>query len=360
MARTAHEFFKIPQDPAILSAIGKTADADTTEPLSVADFSKYLDTQGLPAAGNVTDLTGITGAMERAGHLLPFGAPLNLPFMGQRYVTQGGAWGHQIGGNLWLSEVFGAELIIPSYSYVTVQICGKDAKGEPRWGTGLAVNGTHVITNKHVVANLDPTTQVEIHPPQGGSEANRVDCQSPVHLHPELDIAVIEAALPEGKSLRQLPGLAFRNPSWVDDVYLFGYPHIPMTTEMAITVQRGQVVNPAAESPAGAGRPRQKIFLYSAIARPGNSGGPIVAQDGRVIGLVVEDSSPTTSGRAFDHEDAQDCSIEGQIQQLVGEVGELKAKTAAAPFYRGIPASEIVRALDDLGLSGLIELDQPR
>jgi S1-C subfamily serine protease len=120
--------------------------------------------------------------------------------------------------------------------------------------------------------------------------------------------------------------MAFRDPDWADEVYVFGYPRVPMTAEMALTVQRGEVVNPAAETIPD----RQKIFLYSAIARPGNSGGPIVAQDGRVIGLVVEDSA---------------------------EAPSTDAGPTAAPFYRGIPSSEVIRAMDDLGFGGIVEMD---
>ena len=86
------------------------------------------------------------------------------------------------------------------------------------------------------------------------------------------------------------------------------------------------MVNPAATTIPD----RHKIFLYSAIARPGDSGGPIVAQDGCVIGIVVEDSaeSPSTD-----------------------------SGPAAAPFYRGIPSGEVIRALDELGFGGIAEMD---
>jgi hypothetical protein len=52
-----------------------------------------------------------------------------------------------------------------------------------------------------------------------------------------------------------------------------------------------------------------------------------------VIGLVVEDSaeSPSTD-----------------------------TGPAAAPFYRGIPSSEVVRALDELDFGGIVEMDTLR
>lgn len=54
------------------------------------------------------------------------------------------------------------------------------------------------------------------------------------------------------------------------------------------------------------------------------------AQDGRVIGIVVEDSAERSS---------TDSDPEG------------------APFYRGIPSGEVIRALDEMDLGGLIAMD---
>ena len=46
-----------------------------------------------------------------------------MPLGGQIYISNGSA-SSQARGNLWLSEVLGAELIMPSYKMITVQITG--------------------------------------------------------------------------------------------------------------------------------------------------------------------------------------------------------------------------------------------
>ncbi|MBC9075040.1 S1 family peptidase [Mycobacterium canetti] len=336
----AHQFFGLVHNPVVAAAIGKPqpppVDSDiglpTTvpfDPWSVADFSRYLSTLDLPAARDAVTLHRILSSMERAGLLLPLGWDPRLPVMGQMYISQGAISKGQRGGDLWLSEVFGAELIIPSYNAVTVQLAGHDDAGNPvdSWGTGLVVDHNHVITNKHVVTGLAGTSAgLSVYPSSNHAEAELVNFSGTAHPHPTLDVAVIKFEMPEGKYIPQLGGMAFRDPDWADEVYVFGYPRVPMTAEMAIMVQRGEVVNPAATTIPD----RQKIFLYSAIARPGNSGGPIVAQDGRVIGLVVEDSAEAPSTGTGPN---------------------------AAPFYRGIPSSEVIRALDELDFGGIVEMD---
>ena len=135
-------------------------------------------------------------------------------------------------------------------------------------------------------------------------------------VHETVDIAVIPTDT-TGERVEALGGVAFRDPEWSDETYIFGYPPISTLDAPYLVVQRGEVVNPVVKS-----QQDEQFFLYSAIARPGNSAGPIVAQDGRVVGLVTHDLPD--------------------------------AKQKASPCYRGVPAGEIRRALSDLGAGDLI------
>ena len=162
--------------------------------------------------------------MERAGLLLPLGWHKHLPIMGQQYITQGPISKGQRDGNLWLSEVFGASLIIPSYNTVTIQLAGHDGDGNPvdSWGTGLVLDHTHIVTNKHVVTGLAGSAGLSVFPSSTTAEPEQSSCQASVRAHPTLDVAVLEAQFPEGKGMMRLAGMAFRDPEWADEVYVLG------------------------------------------------------------------------------------------------------------------------------------------
>ena len=155
-----------------------------------------------------------------------------------------------------------------------------------------------------------------------------------------LDVGIIEIEVGGGApGLSWLCGVAFREPVWGDETYALGYPAIatsddaylgaehgsvvspdigePSSTERDFASQHGQVVAPS----VGSYMTDVRYFYYSAVTRPGTSGGPIVAQDGRVIGIVAH--SP------------YDKANEG------------------ARHYRGIPTHQIVRALSEPPLSEL-------
>jgi S1-C subfamily serine protease len=371
VATLAHRFFAVIHDANIAQLINQPADAGTASAWPVAYFTLYLQKVGLPASGAMA-VDRILNSMERAGLLLRAGWRPDMggmPMFGQLYISQG-TQSAQTQGNLWLSDVLGPELIIESYKLVTVHLTRAD--GAPGGGTGLVLDRSHVLTNKHVARAVAPNVHVESLAPATGEQGITPQCR--VHLHAELDVAVIEVQSPGNKLFTPLDGMVFRDPAWADEVYLLGYPRVPWTVETNITLQRGEVVNPLVHTPAvrdddteaaGIIPDRGKAFLYSAIARPGNSGGPIVAHDGRVIGIVVESTELSQSSDP-DQATEQRCptitAIWNEIGQFINPEPDSQPtddEPPSAPFYRGIPTSEIVRALDDFELGSLAVVENP-
>jgi hypothetical protein len=342
VAVLAQRFFNLIQTRDVAELAGAPFAEGTVSPWNVGHFHRFLERSGVQNVA-VREVGRILNAMAQVGLLLPNGWDSTTPAFGQTYISNRGE-SSQATGLLWLSEVLHGEIIIPCYLKVTVQITGYAASehADEQSGTGLVLDPSHVLTNRHVVERMERGIQVHAPGPASGDFGTR---RNRLHLHRDIDVAIIETILEEGDpGYYTLGGMTFRNPSWADETYVFGFPRVPMAAESAVTVQRGEVVNPSTPSMPS----RDPMFLYSAIARPGNSGGPVVAGDGRVIGLVVEDSAATTQAGAPGSDPPPPESAPEQIADLSARVFELEEKARAPAFYRGIPTSEIVRAVNEL------------
>lgn len=349
IATRAYDFFNPLADRrAMAELIGRQYRPNTFEAWSVGEFCAYLPRAGFQS-GNVRSVVLILSAMERAGLLGSAGwdaSKVGMPWVGQLYVSHAGPSARARQSSLWLAEVLGVELLIECYNLVSVLITG--GEGKPV-GTGLVLDRSHVVTNRHVIEGLvgpgNVGHDIEVHPSFKVIGAEPLSRPSRILTHPTIDVALIEAQLADNEHLLALPGMAFREPKWHDEVCVFGYPYVPGLTERPITVERGHIVHPAAEACGVDGYPRQKTFLTSAVARPGNSGGPIVAHDGHVIGLVVR------SGREGRSASAGGVQSTGEPkpapEQCDSESPDIDPDSP--PFYRGIPADLVVRAIEELG-----------
>jgi S1-C subfamily serine protease len=151
-------------------------------------------------------------------------------------------------------------------------------------GSGFVTGPGQVVTNAHVVAGVGaPVVQTR----QG-----RVHTAVVVHYDPAADLAVLSVP-----SL-DLPALPLGTvPAPGDLVAFMGYPMGgPFTTEPA-TVQ-GTARAPL-QGVGGAGARTMEIIQLAGEVQQGNSGGPLVAEDGTVVGVVFAKALEGEAGYAL-------------------------------------------------------------
>ncbi|KLI63379.1 S1 family peptidase [Aurantiacibacter marinus] len=177
-----------------------------------------------------------------------------------------------------------ADIEAASRGVVRVVIIGRD--GEELFpishGTGFAVGRERIVTNAHVVRQAieDPRLTIGIVPADG----DRAVYARLVSVSPRNDLALIEATEPLG-----LPPLTIAgNPATSGTVTSVGYP---------LNVDRAQGLSfsdmfrpqpPVTSTGFLSGRRPSRDFdtlLHTAPIAAGNSGGPLVDQCGRVIGV---------------------------------------------------------------------------
>ncbi len=139
-------------------------------------------------------------------------------------------------------------------------------------GSGFVIGAHWVVTNAHVVAGV--TNGPEVYSRFGSRFPARV-----VLFDPERDIAVLYVP---GLSLPALP-IATSAPFGAKAI-VAGYPLDAGFTAVPARVGRAE----QAQGPDIYDRTQviRDIYPIRALVRPGNSGGPLIATDGRVYGMV--------------------------------------------------------------------------
>ncbi|MGH2938252.1 MAG: MarP family serine protease [Solirubrobacterales bacterium] len=144
-------------------------------------------------------------------------------------------------------------------------------------GSGWAVRPNLIVTNAHVVAGADDTTVTT----QGGVELDA----TAVLYEPENDLALLRV---EGE-LPTLPMAAGNREGSAAAV--LGYPENGPYTVTPARV--GETRETISEDSYGRGPIDRTITALGGDVRSGNSGGPLLSKDGKVVGVVF---AATTSG----------------------------------------------------------------
>jgi len=297
----ALKFFGAMSYRDMCEVLGKVPAEQRIEPFSGMEFLRYLKaTDSFPESGRY---------MLRIDEFLSHLATKNVlvevgrtggPILGRNYYFMTELSSLQRQGSLWLASALGPEFLFEAYSQCIVQITGVDADGDVHAGTGIAISPRWILTCAHVLTDMSvDRTQTVL----GRSmEVLRT------LAHPDIDVGLVEVNM----DLTTLPGLSFRDPLVAEPVFTLGYPRVPLTKDASLVMQKGEVTNPCVTLLHG-----QSVFLYSAIARPGNSGGPVISEAGHVVGMVTE--------------------------ELFEE-----GKGSRMPFHAGIRTADLLTAISDL------------
>ena len=308
----ACDFFNVNNVESKHTVIGKKLENPSRPAaLTTQDFLKYLEIKKIfPRTPNGFRVALMVDQMASAGLLVRMGGGSPSVVAGLQdgflYMVTADVYRR---GLFRLVPVLGPEylyrLCAPSLVHITGTKVGVECAG-----TGLVVHESHILTCRHVVTDMKRNLNQVF---QGREYAINTDS---VYPHPEVDVAVIQV---DGPPLSPPPGLLLQSPIVGHTVYTLGYPKLPGLRDASVTMQPGAVTNELVTSLAPS---KDSLFLYSAIARPGNSGGPVMSEDGYVVGLSIVNAI----GQYDDTEDA------------------------FFPHHAGIPAQVIVKAMEDLSL----------
>lgn len=170
------------------------------------------------------------------------------------------------------SALANSDVVVRSHQSV-VKVLGSAPSCSRRIeGSGFVYAPEHVLTNAHVVAG---TTSVAIKDQEGGRHSARV-----VVYDPERDLAVLYVPDFTAPSLR----LADSPVDTGADAIVLGYPlDGPYDAQAARVRDHGDITGPDIYDEQKVTR---EVYTIRALVRSGNSGGPLISPNGRVLGVI--------------------------------------------------------------------------
>lgn len=177
--------------------------------------------------------------------------------------------------NLLLSKFFGFPYIAKSYTKSVFKIVSYDAFGDQSIGTGFLIfheGKSKILTNYHVIENPARTRIFTV-------DDKELFFDIVIKSDEKQDLALI--TLLEDQT--DVPHFEF----WIgigilDEVLTIGYPPVASSRNSHPLYHVGEV-NSEIEQYSDLA-----LFLFSAKSNPGNSGSPVIGNDGRLLGIVTQ------------------------------------------------------------------------
>lgn len=152
-------------------------------------------------------------------------------------------------------------------------------------GSGFLLDGGLVATNAHVVAGVNTPTLLAL---DGQAVTGRV-----VYLDQERDIALIAAP---ALDLPPLTLVGTEVPAG-STVSFMGYPGGGAFKNLPATVQ-GLGYTKTVDAQTGQTNPSRLVYQLAADVQQGNSGGPVLTEDGQVMAMIFAKSTQGQTGYA--------------------------------------------------------------
>ncbi len=177
-----------------------------------------------------------------------------------------------------------------------LKIRGENKCGRGVEGTGFLYSADRMMTNAHVVAGVAS--------PRVITDSGEVEAEV-VYYNPDIDVAVLEVSGLGRPALQFDRGGAAKTPGAV-----LGYPQDgPYDVQGARIRSEQRLRSPDIY---GEGTVVRDVFAVRSLIRPGNSGGPMVGGDGRVLGVVFAASvTDTSTGYVLTAEQVAEAGVNG-------------------------------------------------
>ena len=291
------KFFGTKYNKEIVRELGLSCKDNEFVKFTVNQFLKWLEFKQVFATPvlYMEQVLGLAERLERVNVLTLVGGL----YIEKRYICMPNLSSHQKASIIWLLAKLGPAHLIAACHEQIYALIGTTKDGDPAIGSGILVSENEILTCAHVLNDMSLS-----HVESFSGENVEVLQQ---HPHPEVDVGIV--TLRQNRTYDS--GLGFVNPEMLKEVVTIGYPRIPQSRDNIQVVQRGEIVQANYINCFN-----EELFLFSAIARPGNSGGPVISVDGSVCGIVARDLP--------------------------------KDDTDQHPFFAGIPTSVIVKALSEI------------